>query len=188
MEEKILVKGKFIKPNPLSLGCWIFAAYTLCASIYVKIQDPYDEIVGIVISFSIIVILIGVLIQVAANKCELIVKDKRVYGKSLFGKRVDLPIDMISSVDQCAFKGVGVATASGRIKFLFLDNKVAVFNSISNLLLERQERVRSQETKPVVQEIKQSSADELKKFKELLDVGVITQEEFEQKKKQLLDL
>ncbi len=33
-----------------------------------------------------------------------------------------------------------------------------------------------------------SSADELKKFKELLDIGVITQEEFDQKKKQLLGL
>ena len=33
-----------------------------------------------------------------------------------------------------------------------------------------------------------SSADELKKFKELLDMGAITQEEFDQKKKQLLGL
>ena len=33
-----------------------------------------------------------------------------------------------------------------------------------------------------------SQADELKKFKELLDNGVITQEEFDAKKKQLLGL
>lgn len=33
-----------------------------------------------------------------------------------------------------------------------------------------------------------STADELKKFKELLDMGVITQEEFDAKKKQLLGL
>lgn len=33
-----------------------------------------------------------------------------------------------------------------------------------------------------------SSADELKKYKELLDMGVITQEEFDAKKKQLLGL
>ena len=32
------------------------------------------------------------------------------------------------------------------------------------------------------------SADELKKYKELLDMGVITQEEFDAKKKQLLGL
>lgn len=33
-----------------------------------------------------------------------------------------------------------------------------------------------------------SQADELKKFKDLLDSGIITQEEFDQKKKQLLGL
>lgn len=33
-----------------------------------------------------------------------------------------------------------------------------------------------------------SAADEIKKYKELLDIGAITQEEFEQKKKQLLGL
>ena len=34
----------------------------------------------------------------------------------------------------------------------------------------------------------QSSADELKKYKELLDAGIITQEEFDAEKKQLLGL
>ena len=38
----------------------------------------------------------------------------------------------------------------------------------------------------VVQQV--SPAEELKKFKELLDMGVITQEEFDAKKKQLLGL
>ena len=33
----------------------------------------------------------------------------------------------------------------------------------------------------------QSSADELSKYKKLLDDGVISQEEFNEKKKQLLD-
>lgn len=33
-----------------------------------------------------------------------------------------------------------------------------------------------------------SSADEIKKFKELLDMGAITQEEFNDKKKELLGL
>lgn len=33
-----------------------------------------------------------------------------------------------------------------------------------------------------------SPADELKKFKELLDMGALTQEEFDIKKKQLLNL
>ena len=54
---------------------------------------------------------------------------------------------------------------------------------MSNLLIERQNAKNKQ-----VVETKNDTADELKKFKELLDSGVITQEEFDAKKKQLLGL
>lgn len=43
-------------------------------------------------------------------------------------------------------------------------------------------------TSIVNQKNMQSGAEELKKYKELLDMGAITEEEFEAKKKQLLDL
>lgn len=42
--------------------------------------------------------------------------------------------------------------------------------------------------KPIASSHSPSAADELKKYKELLDMGVITQEDFDAKKKQLLDL
>ena len=38
----------------------------------------------------------------------------------------------------------------------------------------------------IIQQV--SAADELKKYKDLLDAGIITQEEFDAKKKQLLGL
>lgn len=46
------------------------------------------------------------------------------------------------------------------------------------------------EEKPIINniEVTSSNADELQKYKDLLDKGVITEEEFDQKKKQLLDL
>ncbi|MBR0349272.1 MAG: SHOCT domain-containing protein [Clostridia bacterium] len=63
---------------------------------------------------------------------------------------------------------------------------------IGNLLKERQEKEKSQTVtkENIINQtiIKQTSADELKKFKELLDMGAITQEEFDAKKKQLLGL
>jgi uncharacterized membrane protein len=50
-------------------------------------------------------------------------------------------------------------------------------------------KVKKEKTAPVQVSIQQtSSADELKKYKELLDQGIITQEEFDAKKKQLLGL
>ena len=49
---------------------------------------------------------------------------------------------------------------------------------------------KAQQNRPAQTVINQtaSSADELKKFKELLDMGIISQEEFDAKKKQLLGL
>ena len=87
-------------------------------------------------------------------------------------------------------KGVAVATASGLIKFSFIKNRDEIFNTVSGLLRNKND-VSQQATSStqVVQNIQQiSSADELAKFKQLLDSGAITQEEYNAKKKQLLGL
>ena len=52
--------------------------------------------------------------------------------------------------------------------------------------LEEFEKIKQEQNAPVTNSA--SVADELKKFKELLDMGAITQEEFDAKKKQLLGL
>ena len=121
----------------------------------------------------------------AISKMEINVTDKRVYGKAIFGKRIDLPLDSISAVGTGALKGIVVATSSGKIHFLAISNNTEIHEEITKLLVERQSKKDMQTTQKVVP---QSNADELKKFKELLDVGVITQEEFDAKKKQLLGI
>ena len=125
-------------------------------------------------------IVIGIFIF-ALNSCSMVITDKRVYGKATFGHQVDLPLDMISAASTGPFKSVGVSTASGRISFWLLENKNELYSAITNLLLERQKG------KTIVTE-KSDSVEEIKKFKELLDSGIITQEEFNKKKQQLLSL
>ncbi len=187
MEEKILIKGTFSKFNVFSVIFILLGLFGLIGGI-----GSASEGAAIGIVMGLLYMLIGfggaTLFYHLLNKCDITVTDRRVYGKAAFGKRVDLPFDMISSVDMCAFKGVGVATSSGRIKFLFCINKENVFTAISNVLLERQDKKQGQAEKTIIQEIKQSNADELKKYKDLLDSGIITQEEFDAKKKQLLGL
>lgn len=125
-------------------------------------------------------IVIGIFIF-ALNSCSMVITDKRVYGKATFGHQVDLPLDMISAASTGLFKSVGVSTASGRISFWLLENKDELYSAITNLLLERQKGETTTTNKS-------DSVDEIKKFKELLDNGIITQEEFNEKKKQLLSL
>ncbi len=128
---------------------------------------------------------VAVVLYFSAAKTELTVTDKRVYGKAIFGKRVDLPVDLISAVGTSFLMGVSVSTSSGSIHFLGVQNKDDIHSEISKLLMLRQEKKTDSAN---VAAAPQSSADELKKYKELLESGAITQEEFDAKKKQLLGL
>lgn len=130
-------------------------------------------------------VVLAALLYFSAAKTELTVTDKRVYGKAMFGKRVDLPVDLISAVGTSFLMGIAVSTSSGSIKFLGIQNKDDIHSEISKLLMLRQEK---KEMAKSVTEVTSSNADELKKYKELLESGVISQEEFEAKKKQLLGL
>lgn len=62
-----------------------------------------------------------------------------------------------------------------------------LFAGIGFLILKKKPSQTKQNT-VIEQQTGTSNADELRKYKELLDTGAITQEEFEVKKKQLLEL
>ena len=115
-----------------------------------------------------------------SRKMKIIVTDKRVYGQASFGRQVDLPFDSISAIGKWSLKGIVVATSSGKIRFMLISNRDDIYKIISNLLITRQDK------KQVVNN--SSNVEELTKYKELLDNGVITQEEFNAKKKQLLGI
>ena len=59
---------------------------------------------------------------------------------------------------------------------------------ISSLLVARQDIKKKNTTEQTIISTPLSNAEELKKYKDLLDAGIITQEEFDAKKKQLLGL
>ena len=67
---------------------------------------------------------------------------------------------------------------------------VALIGGITNIVMTNKKWNRKEEETPARSVIQTplSNADELKKFKDLLDNDVITQEEFDKKKKQLLGL
>lgn len=195
MEEKKIIDGTFSKSNILVVIFGIIAAIFMIIG-FVQLEEynaysgyniyGYGEEYPMYFVISFVFIGIAALTYLIMNKCELSLTDKRVYGKIKFGKRVDLPLNQISSVGQGWFKSLAIATSSGTIKFWLLNNRQEVFDELSNLLSKFQ---KSNIAEAVIkQEIPQSNADELKKFKDLLDSGVITQEEFDAKKKQLLGL
>lgn len=148
---------------------------------------PNDEIFVVIGAISGGLAILTIIFYWYISKMEITVTNTRVYGKVAFGKRVDLPLDSISAVGTSFLKGLDIGTSSGRIHFKGIMNNIEIHAEISKLLNERQtNRVNS--NKEPLQSNNISTTEELKKFKELLDTGVITQEEFDAKKKQLLGL
>ena len=185
MEEKIICESKLSKT-----AAYYF--YIIPIGLFIAALASGDDLfdvswwVGWFTISSILLTIVITIAIVAYNSCKIVVTDKRVYGKASFGQRVDLPLDSISAVGTGFLLGIDIGSSSGRIHFKLIENKDEIHSVLSKLLLERQKK----ETKGTVVEnvIATSNADELKKFKELLDDGIITQEEFDAKKKQLLGL
>ena len=116
---------------------------------------------------------------------------KRINFADITSVQFKEPAGMSVGFIQFAFPGSGESKA-GVIDAINDENSIPV--QPSDLVLARQivdyiETRRSEMRAPAVTVTQQVSvADEIKKFKELMDMGVITQEEFDAKKKQLLGL
>lgn len=157
-------------------------------SIIDNMFDPFSFFPGLLIDLGLIIFIASLIIGAWLKSYKLTVTNKRVYGNTSWGKQVDLPVDSISAVASTGWKGIAVATSSGKIVFNLIKNRDEVRAAINQLIIERQEKSATITQTTINQEIPQSNADELKKYKDLLDTGVITQEEFDAKKKQILGL
>lgn len=202
MEKKIAVSEnlweKRIKrlPKPRNV-CIVGVTALVCivgvtALFLMFLPRLFRGVVGLVTIFAALIVLLSILFLAfeafarIMSKMELTVTNKRVYGKTTFGRRVDLPVDSISSIGMSAFHGIAIGTSSGRIVFFGISNRDELFDTINKLIVDRQQNRVSAADKQ--QNAAPNSLDDLKKLKELLDAGILTQEEFDAKKKKLLDL
>lgn len=129
-------------------------------------------------------IILGI-IYLVNRKCELQVTENNVKGKTLFGKEVVLPLYMVSAYSTRKFLSVVcVATASGITKFSLIENYKEIGEVLAQQINQRQRNTETYSKKSA----DSSSMDDLLKLKSLLDSGIITQEEFDAKKKSLLGL
>ena len=213
MEEKILIKSEM---NAKTKNLMLIITYALAAlfaitNVIYLIVSPLNYIhfkgyevrhkngyyamvdgeTGYLIFF--ILVCLGLLISIISlitylllRKCELTITDKNARGKTIFGKEVVLPLYMISTYSTRKFLStIAIATSSGVTKFSLIKNHAEIASVLAAKINERQESTLT-ETKPTVAQC--DASEELVKLKSLLDTGIITQEEFDAKKKQLLGL
>ena len=123
-------------------------------------------------------------------------------GGALGGKRIDFknltsvqfrePAGFTVGFIQFAYPG-SVESKGGVSTMINDENSIPIqpamveqAREIVDFIQKKKDELSSPQANTIIQQA--STADELKKFKELLDMGVITQEEFDAKKKQLLGL
>ncbi|MGN1443792.1 MAG: SHOCT domain-containing protein [Acutalibacteraceae bacterium] len=192
--DNIIIEGKahisaFKKLLLVMLGIvMFFVTDTLSSELEVAYSIRYViNIIGLIISG--LLVISPLLIPLTIGKCKICVTNKVVYGiAGLLGKkRVDLPLDSISSVGMSSFNGISVSTASGTLTFFFIENRDQIHSVLSGLIVDRQSKI---ETVNVATKnnVNGNSVDQLKSYKELLDMGAISQSEFEAKKEQILGI
>lgn len=190
MEEKVLTKSE--QYDVKRLFKWSVMIGVIVAIVvfgfFIEDGNGYDEAILNGVAYIVLFAFGGWLPYMWLRSYELTITNKRIYGKVAWGKRVDLPVDSVSATAMVPlFKGVSVSTSSGKISFLVIKNADEIYTVMNNLLIERQqEKEKPTATTTISQQ--SDEADQLKKYKELLDGGVISQEEFDAKKKQLLGL
>ena len=198
MEESTIIKSEQYKVDGI---CKIIiligtAAFIFCAYYCGIINNEFERLFryGIIpddlfktCPICLAVILLAILAKYWLSSYEMVVTNKRVYGKVAWGKRVDLPFDSISATSTIrVFNGLSVSTSSGKINFLLIKNANEMYEEINKLLIERQQMKESTAKQP--EESKTDVSNDLIKLKELLNKDIITQEEFDAKKKQILGL
>ncbi len=176
--EKIIIKGKvdiYIIRYIIYLITFLYIFFAFFKS---------ENFLLDAIAYILIALVIILFFKYTIGKCEIYVTNKRVYGKSAFGFRVDIPLDSITSVSLLSVLDlIRVSSSSGAIKFIFITNSKEIHSEINNLIFKR-----TRNNKKTDEEKNISIVDEIKKYKELLDSGAITKAEYEAKKKQLLEL
>ena len=217
MEENILIKSIFAaqtKKKMITAMEILFGVAVLCFLVlllpiydmyrwdyYMGMDNGYIAAFDYSAALPIIIFCLGcatflaagiiLLIYWTMSKCELVITESSVKGKTLFGREVTLPLYMITAYSTQKFMStIIVSTASGFTRFSMIKNYEMMGRVLSQKIGERQAGVPAQSAPVATAPAAAPSApmDDLLKLKNYLDQGIITQEEFDAKKKQILGL
>ena len=142
---------------------------------------------GYILIIGIVAAIVGFILKISTEKCEITVSNSRVFGKVPHSKEVDIPLNQITGIHTCSFKGVSVTSIGDVSNFHCIENCKEVIKAISYLLANPQSRVDAHATMAQDESSFANEAEKLKRFKELFDEGIISQEEFDRKKAQILN-
>lgn len=139
-------------------------------------KEFFEEGHGYICIVGIIGTIASSMINKNTEKCEITVTDEEIYGKLARGKKVSIPLNQIIAVKPCILEGISIKTINNTSNFYCIQNRDEVIKAITYLL---------ENSSQISREKVIGEAEQLKSLKSLLDANIITQEEFEMKKKEI---
>ena len=212
MEEKVLIKSEMDKKARsvlqaimwIGLGLGLFLFLLLLREVgeggywrhakQLRIVAAFDGVEVYLVQFIVACVfllfgIVALIIYLVTKNCEIVVTDKNVRGRARGGREVVLPLDMVSAYATGKFLStISVSTASGVTAFSLIGNYAEIGSVLAGLINERQSASGAPVAFAAPPAPADNALDNLAKLKALLDSGVITQEEFDAKKKQILGL
>ena len=204
-KEKVLIKSSrdknaYKKVLIYLYSVWVGSAF-LCA-FCVTVSDCLDsfsdglEFFGMafwlwLLMFAPFILLVHFITKKTYDQANIVVTNYKIVGSYGLKGQMNIPIDSVSSVvaDTLHSHGIGFTCAGNEYKVYYIENRNEIIDVVNKLITERVAN-KSQVISSVniEQNINNDITTELRKYKSLLDDGLITQEEYDTKKKQLLEL
>lgn len=186
-QEQILAQSSFdskaCNKIALALYCLFFLIGLLMGLAYIEFLEDKVFLIGLIMA------LFGgglthIVLYLSSRNNQITLTNYKITGVYNRHLSLNIPIDSISSVSKGWYGSLCITCAGNRYNISFVSNRDTFCSKLNELLNNRTQQTMRRDT--VV--VQTSKYDELEKLKQLLDKGIITQEEFDAKKKQLLDL
>lgn len=149
----------------------------------------FDCYYGYIAMLGAVALIAGIVTKISTENCEIAVTDKAVIGKIAHGKNVNIPLNQINAINRTSFNGFSITSIGNISNFYCIENCDEVIKTIAYLLTGLRQKNGQMEQSAIAssETTVYHVTERLKKIKELMDMGAITQEEFEQQKTKILN-
>ncbi len=139
MEEKEIIS---LKTTSAHIGLiFIFPGTIITAAAAIMYSHWWmkESLCSTVLFLGITIIMIGLLLLFAPPKERFFITSKRVYGKTITGKRVDIPIDTIASAELTnnLLSGISISTNVKKTTFYSVKNRSTAYEILNDIILKK---------------------------------------------------
>lgn len=110
----------------------------IVSSLVFEIEITQSLFIPLMLYESILMLAWGILHFIKYKDTSLTITNKRIYGVSVFGKRVDIPLHSITSVSTSGKRDIRLFTPSGKVTFRNLKNSGEIYQITSKVIAEQQ--------------------------------------------------